>query len=294
MPSITYSDGSVKESVLNLITVINPDETRLLSSLQRSRALQPNHSFLVQNIAAVDSTAGGVIEGAAFGADGTTDPTRLTNFTQIFRRTWGVSGTQKATAHFDKTTKARAMDEAMRVIGNDIEFALMRGVTAVAGSAGVARRLRGVKSWITTNATAGAGVAFTQTILDTALQGSYVQGGVVDSVYVDGNLKRKVDAFSTNVRNVNAEDNKLTSAVNIYESSFGIIKLYLHRYVTFTGDTNSDLVGVDTKRWGIAVLRDPTNTEIAITGDSETGAFIGELTLESRNEKSSIKLTNYI
>lgn len=293
--SITYNDGSTKESVLNLISVINPDETQLLNSLQRTKAVGTVHQFLKQDINAVDSANAGNVEGAAFAAAGTTDPTRLTNYTQIFERVWGVTNTQKAVAHYAQDAKARAMDEALRVLGNDMEFALMRGATAAVGSVSVARKLRGIKSWITTNATAGAGVAFTQAILDTALQGTYDAGGKIDTLYVGGAMKRKIDAFTANnTREIAASDQKLVASVSVYVSSFGVIKINLHRYVTFTGDTNSDIVGLDTKRWGIAVLRDPKNTDIAITGDSETGAFVGELTLEARNEKSSLKLSNYI
>ena len=291
--SITYTDGSVKESVLNLIGIINPDETQLLNGLQRTRALGPVHQWLVQDISAVDSTNAGNVEGASLGTATTTDPVRQTNYTQIFKRVWGVSGTQKAASHYAKDAKARAMDEAMRVIGNDMEFALMRGTTAGAGSSSTARTLRGVKSWITTNVTAGSAAAFTQTILDGALQGVYTAGGKVDSIYMNGTIKRKVDAFTGNTRNINAEQNKVVSAVNVYESSFGTVRIYLHRYVTYTGDTNNDVVGLDSKRWGIAVLRDPKNVDIATTFDGDSGAIIGELTLESRNEKSSFKLTNY-
>lgn len=293
--SITYNDGSVKESVLNLISVINPDETQLLNSLQRTKALGPVHQFLKQDLNAVDSTQAGNVEGAALVAASTTDPVRLTNYTQIFQKGWGVTGTQKASAHYAKDAKARAMDQALREIGNDIEFALMRGAASVAGTVSTARKLKGVKSWITTNATAGVGVAFTQPILDQALQGTYDAGGKIDTLYVGGVMKRKIDAFTANnTRQISASDQKLVASISVYVSSFGVIKIELHRYVTFTGDTNNDIVGLDTKRWGIAVLRDPKNVDVAITTDGETGAFVGELTLEARNEKSSMKLTNYI
>lgn len=291
--STTYTDGSVKESVLNLISVINPDETRLLNMLPRTKAAGPVHQWLKQDISAVDSANAGNVEGAAFGTATTTDPVRLTNYTQIFKRVWGVTGTQKAAQHYAKDAKARAMDEAMRVLGNDMEFALVRGTTAAAGTTSTARTMKGVKSFITTNTTAGAAAAFTQTMLDNALQQAYDQGGAIDTILVGGAIKRKIDAFTAgNTRNVEAGDKRLTSAVNVYESSFGIVKVFLHRYVTFSGDTNSDVLLLDSKRWGIAVLRDPKNVDSAVVGDSETGAFIGELTLEARNEKSSAKITN--
>lgn len=293
--SFTYTDGSVKESVLNLIAVINPDETQLLNGLQRNRATGPVHQWLKQDISAVDSSNAGYVEGSAAGTATTTDPVRLTNYTQIFRRVWGVTATQAAADHYAKDAKARAMDEAMRVIGNDIEFALMRGTTAGAGSTSTARTLKGVKSWITTNVSAGAGASFTEAIFNSTLALAYAQGGKVDSIYVGGVLKQRIDGFTAgNTKNIDAGSNKLVNSISVYESSFGIVKISLHRYVTYSGDTNNDLVGLDTKRWGIGVLRDVKNTDLAITGSSTTGFFEGELTLEALNEKSSVKATNYI
>lgn len=293
--STTYSDGSVKESVLNLISVINPDETRLLHSLQRTRAAQPVHQWLVQTLAQVDTANAGVVEGADAGSADSTDPSRLTNYTQIFRKIWQVTETQKASAHYAKDAKARVMDEAMRVLGNQMEFALMRGSAAAAGSTSVARTMKGVKAFITTNATAGAGASFAQSTLEDMLQASYNAGGSVDSIYTGGVLKRRIDSFTAgNTRNIEAGSNKLVASVNVYESSFGIVKIFLHRYVTISGDTNNDVVALDTKRWAIAVLRDPKNIDLAKTGSADKGMFEGEITLEARNEKSSAKATNFI
>lgn len=293
--SNTYSDGSVKESVLNLISVINPDETRLLNSLQRTRAAQPVHQWLKQDIAQVDTTNTGIVEGADAGTAGSTDPARLTNYTQIFRKIWSVTDTQKASAHYAQDAKVRVMDEAMRVLGNQIEFALMRGASATAGDASTARTMKGIKAFITTNAVAGAGASFAQSNLEDLLQDAYTAGGSIDSVYTGGVLKRRIDSFTAgNTRQIAATDNRLVASVNVYESSFGIVKIFLHRYVTISGDTNNDVVALDTKRWAIAVLRDPKNIDLAKTGSADKGMFEGELTLEARNEKSSAKATNFI
>lgn len=297
MASNTYADGSLKESVLNLISVINPDETQLLYGLQRTRASQPLHSWLKQDLAALN-TSNAEIEGSEAGNDTTTDPTRLSNYTQIFRRIWKVTDTQKASAHYAKDALPRAKDEAMRLLANDMEFALMRGTTAVAGDATTtARRAKGIKSWITTNVSAGAGASFTETIFNNLLELPYNQGGKVDEVYVNGTIKRRIDGFSGGTgtsRNIDANDKRLINTVNIYESSFGVVKIFLHRYVTYSGDTNNDIVGIDRKRWGIAVLRDPENTNLPKGGSYEKGMYEGELTLEARNEKSSFKATNYV
>lgn len=293
--SLSFTDGSLKESVINQIAVINPDETQLLYGLQRSKALQPVHQWLKQDLTTLNIT-NAQIEGSAAGAATTTDPVRLTNYCQIFRKVWQVSETQKAGAHYSKDPEARAMDEAMQVIGNEVEFAILRNGAAVAGNSGTARQLQGIKQWIQTNRTLGAAASFTETVFLNLLQGPWAQGGKVDSVYVGPTLKLRIDSFTagaTKQVNLGESDKRLTNVVSYYESSFGTVKIHLHRFVTYSGDTNNDIVGLDTSKWAVAIYRDIKNIDLAKTGSYDWGMFEGEVTVESRNEKSSFIGVNY-
>lgn len=293
--SNTFADASLKESVINQIAVINPDETQLLYGLQRSKALQPVHQWLKQDLTTLNQ-ANAQIEGSAAGTATTTDPVRLTNYCQIFRKIWQVTETQKAGAHYAKDPEARAMDEAMQVLGNEMEFALVRNGAAVAGNASTARQLQGMKQWIQTNRVLGAAASFTETVFLNLLQQPWAQGGKTDSVYVGPVLKLRIDSFTAGAtRQVNLQDSdsRLTNVVSYYESSFGTVKIHLHRFITFTGDTNNDIVGIDSSKWAVAMYRDPKNIDLAKNGSYDWGMFEGELTLESRNEKSSFIGVNY-
>jgi hypothetical protein len=63
---------------------------------------------------------------------------------------------------------------------------LIRGTIAsgvASNSAASARRLKGVKSWITTNASNYSGVSLTETILNDIFEAQWNQGASADAVY---------------------------------------------------------------------------------------------------------------
>lgn len=66
-----------------------------------------------------------------------------------------------------------------------------------------------------------------------------------------------------------------------------MIKIFLHRYVTTSGDVNNDIVGLDETTWATAWFRKPFNKDLAPTGDAEKGMLIAEGTLEYRAEQAN-------
>jgi len=102
--------------------------------------------------------------------------------------------------------------------------------------------------------------------------------------------KRKFDSFTTNTRYAMADESKLTSAVNVYESSFGVCSVRLHHTM------NTSLASVvitlgEMDLWAKANLRPTKRREIAKVGDADKYQIICEMTLESRQEKGSGKIT---
>jgi hypothetical protein len=101
-------------------------------------------------------------------------------------------------------------------------------------------------------------------------------------------LKRRISGFTGNgaTKFYNQEDKRLVTPIEIYESdaSNKPIKLIAHRYVTVSGDTNYDIVGVEMDHFATAWLREPKVRTLAKTGDSERRQVIGEFTLEARNQ----------
>lgn len=302
--NFTYSDSAVRESLLDIITNIDPMEDQLYVSIQKSTADQPLHQWLTDTLATygnaltanASGTGGGLgTEGADVVFSALTNPTRSTNWTQIVVSPFQVSGTDRAsnTAGF-KDRFAYEMQKAMKAWRRWAEFSLVRSTLATGSAttaAGGARQLNGFKGQITTNATSQSGVSLSETILNTYLQNAWAVGGVVDAIYVGGTLKRRISSFvNTNTRFVEADSESVNNVINIYESDFGRVEVDKHRYVTVAGtDTNYDILGIQKDKWAIAHLRgrEPHYEDIAKTGDSTKGMIIGELTLEGRNQNSS-------
>jgi len=302
--NFSYTDSAVRESLLDIITNIDPMEDQLYVGLQKSTADQPLHQWLTHTLASVGNalvsnvgTIGGALgtEGADVIFGNLTNPTRSTNWTQIVVSPFQVSGTDRAsnTAGF-KDRFAYEMQKAMKAWRRWAEYSLVRS-TLVSGTAttssGAARQLAGIKAQITTNLTNQSGVSLSETMLNSYLQNAWTAGGVVDAIYVGGTLKRRISSFvNTNTRFVEADSESVNNVINIYESDFGRVEVDKHRYVTQTTlDTGFDLVGIQKDKWAIAHLRgrEPHYEDIAKTGDSTKGMIIGELTLEGRAQNSS-------
>jgi len=301
VPTFSYSDSAVRESLLDIITNIDPMEDQLYVGLQKSTADQPLHQWLTDTLASVNNALVANASGGNLGSEGAdvtfntlTNPSRSTNWTQIVVSPFQVSGTDRAsnTAGF-KDRFAYEMQKAMKAWRRFAEFSLVRS-TLVSGSATTgtanARTLAGVKAQITTNLTSQSGVSLSESMLNSYLQNAWTAGGVVDAVYVGGALKRRISSFvNTNTRFVEADSESVNNVINIYESDFGRVEVDKHRYVTLSGDNNNDIIGIQKDKWAVAHLRgrEPHYEDIAKTGDSTKGMIIGELTLEGRAQNSS-------
>jgi hypothetical protein len=295
IPNSTYDDKAVRESLLDIITNIDPMEDQLYVGLQKSTAEAPYHQWLRDTLATVAVNA--QIEGADASFTTLTNPTRTANWTQIIEMPFQVSGTDRAanTAGF-KDRFAYEMQKAMKGWRRDAEYSIVRS-TVVTGTGSAARQMAGVKANIATNLTTGSGVSLSETLLNNYLQNAWSAGGVVDSLYVGGTLKRRISQFvNTNTRFIEANSESVNNVVNVYESDFGRVTVDKHRYITQPGDVGNDLLGIQADKWAVAHLRgrEPHYEDIAKTGDSTKGMIIGELTVEARAENSSFLTTGLL
>lgn len=286
----SYDDRAIRESLLDVITNITPEIDPLYTGLQKSTAQAPLHQWLTDTLASVGTNA--QIEGADATYDDRTNPARVVNYTQIVRKDVAVSGTDRAsnTAGFKDRYKYE-VQKAMKEWRRDAELAILRGSLAT-GSGSAARRMAGIKAQITTLATNPSGVSLSEVMLNSYLQNAWNQGGEPDMILVGGTLKRRIDGFnanSNNTRYVQADDKKIINTVVRYVSSFGVHDLMLHRLVDLSGDTNSQIFGLQRDKWAVAHLtgREPQLVQGAVTGDATKAFIIGELTVEGRAQNSS-------
>jgi hypothetical protein len=151
-PSATTVQGSSvsnREDLLDVLTILAPEETPILSSAQKQKANSTFVEWTVDNLAA-PSTAG-VAEGADVTqfTDKFASRARLGNFVQKFRRDYLVSDLQEAVDSVGPAKVAQAEAKAIRELKRDIEATLSsNNDRASEDGAGQAYKLRGLHSWI--------------------------------------------------------------------------------------------------------------------------------------------------
>ncbi len=296
--NFTYGDVARRESLLDVLTLISPRETQLMTGLPKSRASNTLHEWITKDLETVGANAQN--EGQDAPADAGTNPNRLQNITQIFAKTAKVSNTELATNRVGGNRMAEELQEKLASLKNDIEFALVRGSIASGGAStggSNARQLKGIKNWITTNASNYSGATLTETLLNDMFESVWNQGGMVDAVYTSMKGKRRISGFTAgNTKEIAADDKRLVNAVDVYEADAAkTVKLFAHRYVTVAGDYGTtatpafDVIALQEDTWAVAFLegREPKTIDLAITGDYQAKEVITELTLEARAEEAN-------
>lgn len=284
----TYDSGARKESLLNIITNISPEEDSLLKDLGKSSASNTLHEWVTDTLKA--PAAQSVVEGSDATFANRTNPGRVTNQTQIVRIDFGVSDSERARNYPSfKDRYAYEMDKAMKEWNNDAEFNLLRSTVAT-GTGSAARTMIGLKAAITTVATSQSGVSLNELQLNDYIQNAWNQGGRPTDIYVGAKLKRRISGFTANTtRQTEAPSKTLVNVVDQYVSDFGVLRIKLHRYMTVSGDTNADIIGIQPDKFRVAYFREPEHVSLAKTGSATKGMIEGEMTLEYLAENSSFK-----
>ena len=153
----TTNQGSAvsnREDLTDVLTILAPEETPILSSANKERA---SSTFVEWT---VDSLSAPVTSGIAEGADVTafTDKfagrARLGNRVQKFRRDYMVSDLQEAVDSVGPAKIAQAEAKAIRELKRDVEATLASNNTqATENGAGTSNALQGLGDWIQNAAT---------------------------------------------------------------------------------------------------------------------------------------------
>lgn len=309
----TYQQIGIREDLSDVIYDISPTETPVVSRMARTKATNTNHEWLTDALAA--AAANRRIEGddATFL---TADPrTRLNNYNQISSKPVVVSGTSRAvnTAGLDDEFSYQIAKRG-KELKRDQEFAITQNQASSAGGAGTARSSASMESWIATNKTSvGTGTAQTTpgfsggTVAaptDSTVTGSVAEaqlkavikecwsvGGQPSMIVVGPGTKQKLSGFTgiaTQYReNSGVKQATILAAASVYVSDFGEFRIVPDRF-----SRDRTLLGLDMEYWGLAQLRGIERETLAKTGDADKMQLITEWTLESRNEKSSFKITD--
>ena len=294
----TYQDGSRREDLIDLITDVSPDDNPLSTMLASTTASQTLHEW-VEDYLARPTSVSAAVEGAAATYSDLTQPSRRNNKTQIIETTFRVSGTERAV---DVAGMSDPLDyqaaKAMRDWKNKLEFALLRGSNA-SGDSGVARQMAGIENIITSHYTArNSGTSLSETEFNDMVYDVAVDVGtsdVFDVVLTTLKLRQKISTFTAgSTRYVDASDKKLTRPVMVYESDFGVHRIFGHKDVSSSATTpGPKLIGLKEDKWRVAYLRKPFREMLAKDGDRENGHIIGEATLEYLAERANAMRSGY-
>ena len=201
-PTNGYTGGSIREDLANYITNISRDETPFSSSVGTSKATSVNHEWLTDDYATpVDNAA---VEGADYSGTDIVfnNRVRKNNYTQIFRKDLGVSGTAIATDQAGVANEyAYQLEKNAVELKRDIERQHVRyqatgnpvQTVKSAGDASTAHRSGSIFTWVRTATAPGTVAAGTFDVDDSTSTNqaaganvNVVSGGV--SLTADANL----------------------------------------------------------------------------------------------------------
>ena len=308
----TGSGVSNREDLTDVLTILAPEETPILSSANKERATATNVEWTVDSLS-TPSTAG-ISEGADVTAftDQFAGRARLGNRVQKFRRDYMVSDLQEAVDSVGPAKIAQAEAKAIRELNRDVE-ATIAGTqdSATEDGAGTANALRGLGDWL--DGAAGGVPATFQTPADsiyttteanaTAFSESALNG-IISSIFrvtgsasnlmlvADTGLRQVIADFARtstsatdNVRSVNYDGNSGTIklSVDLYESDHGVVSIVNQNpdcAPNFGGNTTTGSgYIVNPEYYGIHELIPMGSTRLPNLGGGERGFVDCALTL---------------
>ncbi len=309
---------TIREDLSDVISMISPYDTPFFSMIGTVAATSTKHEWLRDSLAAADS--GGALEGDEFAGATLTTPTRTSNFTQILRKDFSVTGTNEAVTHAGMASQfSYQMMKALRELARNTEQALLCQdiATDADGATDAARTMKGLYHQILdadvavtadnfvfdvvadgTGApedTTGTAAALTEAHFNTLLQRMWEAGVAPDTVLASPAAKRDITAFSgSSIARFNVDKNELVKNVMRYESDFGTVDVMLERFgpvgggASPTANTN-EIAAIDGSNSAFAferqhinkaILRPTVAERLPRSGDSERGMILHELTLQ--------------
>jgi len=297
----TGSAISNREDLLDVLTILAPEETPVLSSANKQKASSTFVEWTVDSLA--DPSTSGVAEGADVTAftDKFSGRARLGNYIQKFRRDYMVSDLQEAVDSVGPAKVAQAEAKAIRELKRDVEATLIsNNDRAVENGAGTAYGLRGLGDWIdssgpsdvpadfrTPSGSIHSTGDFTETVLNNLITSIYRVTGSTNNLTLvaDTALRREISDFArldpiaqnaanNSIRNVNYDggSSQIKLSVELYQSDHGIISI-----VNMNPDTAPDTTNKDTgyiinpEYFGVAELIPMGSTRLPNLGGGERG-----------------------
>lgn len=297
-----YTQTNIREDLINAIYNVDPFKTPFLNMAKKGKAAQTYHEWDTDSLAA-QNLGNAAIEGDTPTATTLTPTTRLGNYTQISTKTISISGTSQAVKAAGGTNKmGYQLMKKSKELKRDMEGILLNNAAKVAGSSAVARVSAGLPAWLGTNVVFGAGGAnpaallgantrtdgaqtgITEAQVKTALQLVFKNSGESPSyMLVSPVNKQAISGFAgPGTRFIQVKDKTLQTAVDVYQSDFGEVKMIPDIFLARSKDT----FFIQPQYVRVSYLRPFTTIPLAKIGDSDQKELLVEYTLEQGNEKA--------
>ena len=311
----TTNPGSAvsnRQDLTDVLTILAPEETPVLSSANKQKA---SATFVEWT---VDSLSAPVTAGIAEGADVSTftdkfaGRARLGNYIQKFRRDYQVSDLQEAVDSVGPAKLAQAEAKSIRELKRDIEATLC-GIQdrAQENGSGTAYALRGLGDWIDSAGpadvpsafrTPAASIAdvtddeFAESELNDIITSIFKVTGSSNSLMLiaDTALRRDISDFariagvsgtdrdSVRTVNYNGDSSKIKLSVDLYQSDHGIVSIVNANpdcMPTQAGQAGMSGYLVNPEYYGIHELIPMGSTRLPNQGGGERGYVDCALTL---------------
>lgn len=307
---------SNREDLTDVLTILAPEETPVLSLASKSKATATFNEWTVDSLATPSTT--GIQEGADISTytDKFATRARLGNYIQLFRRDYMVSQLQQAVDSVGPAKLAEAEAKSIRELKRDVEKTICsdNDRSAEDGSS-VRYQMRGLGLWLSNTPGAdvpsayrtptasinGSGTTLTESVFNALISSIFTQTGNVDALtLVAGTaLRRVVSGFarndgntSENVYHVNqmADDKQITLSVNTYDSDFGLISVVNGNPVCLP-DANRGYI-INPNYIGVAELLSVGSTRVPNAGGGEKGFVDAALTLQVMSPLAHGKITH--
>lgn len=309
----SYQSTRLREEFRDAIYMISPEETPAWSLFPHEN-VDSKHPEWSTDTLATPVISNQVLEGDEYSYSAVLPTVRLSNYTEIARKTYIISRTDEIVSKAGpKSELGRERRKKGLELKQDMELAILANKASVAGADITIRKSAGFAAWSTTNNSWGVGGsdggysagfvapyvpgtsrAFTKTLLDAAILSAYTAGGSPTVLMVSPYVKTVFSGFinvtdgrtaviQTNLRG--KEQATIYAAADTYASDFGIIDVMPNRQLARGGTlTASNAYLIDLSKVAVGILDDVFEDKPAKTGDAEKRALLCEYTLIMKNE----------
>jgi len=318
------SGVSNREDLTDVLSILAPEETPILSTLGKQRASSTFVEWTVDSLSA--PVTSGVAEGADVSAftDKFSGRARLGNYIQKFRRDYMVSDLQEAVDSVGPAKIAQAEAKAIREIKRDIEATISsNNDRSVEDGAGTAYGLRGLGDWLdsagpsdvpsdfrtpSTSILDQGGTAMTEASFNDIITSIYRETGTTDQLILvaDTGLRQTISdyarlgpansASNEGVRSVNYDGNsaEIKLSVELYQSDHGIVSIVNANpdCMPTTNPVNQTGYLVNPEYAGIHELIPLGSTRLPNMGGGERGYVDCSLTLGVYHPQAHGKITD--